>query len=348
MKAAVLNEDRSLTVQDLELPEISDNEVLVRVVACGVCHTDLHYIEHGVPTFKKPPLVLGHEASGLIEELGKDVNNFHKGQRVLLPAVFSCGTCESCRSGRENICLNMVMLGNNIDGAYAQYIKVPAKDVIPMPDDIPLEEGCIIADAVSTPYHAVINRAKIKPSDIIIVFGCGGVGINVVQISAMLGAEVIACDLDDNKLEIAKELGAKFVINPKNVNIKEFLKKNKLKINVAFEVIGNPEVIEQAYKFLGLAGRLCIIGYTNQNITINPAKIMFYEQEIIGSIGCPPVDYPKILKLVQNGKININKLIANKYALEDINQAFNDLRKSKVLRNIVLPNGINQDPLYKS
>lgn len=348
MKAAVLDENINLIVKDVNIPEISDNDVLVKVVACGVCHTDLHYIEHGVPTFKKPPLVLGHEASGLIEEVGKNVNNFQKEQRVLLPAVFSCGICESCRSGRENICQNMIMLGNSIDGAYAQYIKVPAKDVIHMPDDIPLEEGCIIADAVSTPYHAVINRVKVKPSETVIVFGCGGVGINVVQISAMVGAEVIACDLDDHKLKIAKELGAKYIINPKKYDIKGFLKENKLKINVAFEVIGNSEVIEQAYKVLGLAGRLCVIGYTNQNITINPAKIMFYEQEIIGSIGCPPVDYPKIVKLVQNGKININKLIAKKYALDDINQAFNDLRESKVLRNIVLPNGKNQDPLYKS
>lgn len=348
MKAAVFEEiNKPLIIKNIPIPQIDDNEVLVKVVACGVCHTDLHYMEHGVPTFKKPPLILGHEAAGIIEETGKTAKKFKKGDRVLLPAVFTCGSCKMCRSGRENICENMIMLGNSIDGAYAEYLKVPEKDVILMPDEIPLEEGCIIADAISTPYHAVINRAKIKPSERVIVFGCGGVGINVVQIASMVGAEVIACDIDDKKLETAKSLGAKYVVNPAKTNIRDFLKANGGAVDTAFEVIGKPETIEAAYKCLGLAGRLCIVGYTNQNISINPAKIMFFEQEIFGSIGCRPVDYPKIIKLVKNDRLKLNNLIANKYELSDINKAFDELRQSQVLRNIILPNGKGQDPLYK-
>lgn len=348
MKAAVFEEvNKPLIIKDIPTPQISDDEILVKVVACGVCHTDLHYIDHGVSTFKKPPLVLGHETSGIIEETGKTAKRFKKGDRVLLPAVFTCGYCKMCRSGRENICENMTMLGNSIDGAYAEYIKVPEKDVILMPDEIPLEEGCIIADAISTPYHAVINRAEIKPSERVIVFGCGGVGINVVQIASMVGAEVIACDIDDKKLETAKLLGAKYTLNPAKTAIRDFLKQNGGVVEAAFEVIGKPETIEAAYKTLGIGGRLCIIGYTNQNITINPVKIMFYEQEIFGSIGCRPVDYPKIISLVKNGVLKLNNLIANKYELADINKAFDELRQSQVLRNIILPNGKGQDPLYK-
>lgn len=337
MKAAVFTEqNKPLVIDEIPIPEPTEGEILIKVAACGVCHTDLHYIDHGVPTFKKPPLILGHEASGIVETSGQI---FYKGQRVLIPSVLTCGKCKFCLEVRENVCENMIMPGNHIDGAFAQYIKVPEKDVILMPDEISLEEGCIIADAISTPYHAVVNRAKVKPSEKVIVFGCGGVGINVVQIAALQGAEVIACDMDDNKLDIALELGAKYAFNPNKTPVKNFLKENKLFIDVAFEVIGKPETIEAAYKTLGVTGRLCIIGYTNQNITINPAKIMFYEQEIFGSVGCKPTDYYKIFEFVKEGKIRLDKLISNKYELEDINKAFDELRESKVLRNIILPNG---------
>lgn len=344
MKAAIFKEpNKPLVIEEISVPQPGEGEILVKIVACGVCHTDLHYIDHGVPTFKKPPLILGHEASGIIETDGKFLK---KGRRVLIPSIFTCGYCKFCLSGRANVCSNMIMPGNHIDGAFAQYIKVPEKDIIPMPDEIPLEEGCIIADAISTPYHAVVNRAKVKSGERVIVFGCGGVGINVVQIAALQGAEIIACDIDDKKLETAKKLGATFTFNPDKISVKDFLKQNGGRVDVAFEVIGKPETIEAAFKTLGVAGRLCIVGYTNQNITINPAKIMFYEQEIIGSSGCSPSCYRTIIKLIKEESIKLNELIANKYDLKDINKAFDELRNSRVLRNIILPCGTGQDPLH--
>lgn len=343
MKAALFKEpNKPLYIEEIPVPQPDEGEIIIKVVACGVCGTDLHYIDHGVQTFRKPPLVLGHEASGIVET---DGNIFKKGDRVLIPAVLTCGTCKPCRTGRENVCKNMIMPGNSIDGAFAQYIKVPEKDIIRMPDEIPLEEGCIIADAISTPYHAVVNRAKVKPSERVLVLGCGGVGINVIQIASLLGAEVTACDVDGKKLETALELGAKYAFNPHEIPVKDFLKQNGGQVDVAFEVIGKPETIETAYKSLGMAGRLCVVGYTNENICINPAKIMFYEQEIIGSVGCRPSDYYKIIDLVKEGKIRLDRLINNKYGLEDINKALDELRASKVLRNIILPNGKGQDPL---
>ena len=346
MKAAVLKENSGkLEIIETPVPRPDEHQILIKVVACGVCHTDLHYIDHGVPTYKKPPVTLGHEAAGIVME---ESDKFKQGDRVLLPPVFTCGECKFCKEGRENICQNMVMLGNTINGAFAQYIKVPEKDVIKMPDDIPLEEGCIIADAISTPYHAVVNRAEVRCSDRVIVFGCGGVGINVVQFAAAIGAEVIACDIDNKKLEKAKELGATHIINPDETDIKTFLKQNGGLVDVAFEVIGKPKTIQAAFKTLGKAGKLCVVGYTNKDITINPAKIMFFEQEIFGSIGCSPSDFPKILELVSDREINLDKLIANKYTLDEINTALDELRNSEVLRNIILPNGKNQDPLFKS
>lgn len=346
MKAAIFKEpNQPLVIEEIPTPEIGEDELLIKVVACGVCHTDLHYLDHGVPTFKKPPIILGHEASGIVEETTS--HKFKKGDRVLIPAVLTCGKCEFCKLGKENLCLNMLMPGNSIDGAYAQFIKVPAKDIVHMPDEIPLEGGCIIADAITTPYHAVVNRAQITKGDRVLVIGCGGVGINVVQMCNVVGAEVIACDIDDNKLKVAQELGAKYTINPDKISMRDFLKQNGGPVDVAFEVIGKAETIELGYKSLGMAGMLCVIGYTNQNININPAKIMFYEQEIIGSIGCPPSDYPRAINLVKYGKINLDKIIANKYELEDINIALDELRDSKVMRNVILPNGMGQDPLFK-
>ena len=189
MKAAVFHgPNQPLMIEDVPTPTPGAGEIRVKVAGCGVCHTDLHYIDHGVPTFKKPPLILGHEPSGIVDALGEGVTNFKEGDRVLLPAVLTCGVCPNCRMGRENICDNMVMFGNNIDGAYAEYVIAPAKDSFHLPEEIPLEEGSIIADAISTPYHAVVNRGEVKAGYNVVVYGCGGVGINAVQVAAAVGA----------------------------------------------------------------------------------------------------------------------------------------------------------------
>lgn len=334
MKAALLRENsKTLTIEEISMPEPAENELLVKVMACGLCHTDLHYIDHGVKTLKKPPIVLGHEASGVVAQNGKV---FKEGDRVILPPVFTCGKCDFCLAGRENLCRNMTMLGNTIDGAFAEYIKVPEKDIASLPDGISFEEGCVIADSLSTSYHAVVNRAKVKPQERVIVFGCGGVGINVVTMAVLQGAEVIACDIDNTKLALAKEIGATYIVNPSEENIHEFLKQHGGKVDVAFEVIGKPQTIEMAFKTLGKGSKLCVVGYTNENITINPAKIMFFEQEIIGSVGCPPTDFQKIINLVKDGKVNASKIISNRFSLEDINVALDELRKGKGLRNIIL------------
>jgi D-arabinose 1-dehydrogenase-like Zn-dependent alcohol dehydrogenase len=204
VKAAVFHgADRPVTVQDIPTPEPGPGEVMVRVAGCGVCHTDLHYVDHGTPTFKPPPLVLGHEVAGTIARLGPDVDDFDVGDPVLLAAVLSCGRCEACRTGRENLCENGVMLGNHADGGYAEFVVAPARDTFRLPPEIPVVEGSIIADAITTPYHAVVNRGRVTPGDQVVVVGCGGVGLNVVQVAAAMGAQVVAVDLSEEKLEWA-------------------------------------------------------------------------------------------------------------------------------------------------
>jgi len=342
MKAAVFHgPNKPLVIEDVAQPAPGPDEILVKVAACGVCHTDMHYIDHGTPTYKQPPLILGHEPSGRVAAAGAGVRKFKEGDRVLIPAVLTCGVCDFCRTGRENICQNMEMLGNHIDGAYAEYVKVRAKDVCHLPDELPLEEGSIIADAISTPYHAVKNRARVKPGDTVVVYGCGGIGINIVQVAAAAGGSVIAVDVLDKKLENAKRFGASAVINPAKVEKpgKEIKKLTGGGADIAIEAIGRPDTIQEAFGTLRKGGRLVVVGFTGKDIAVNAGKIMFFEMEIVGSLGCRPVDYPKLIELVRLGKIKVAELVTNRFPLEKINDAFDLLRSGdeNVIRSIVIP-----------
>jgi len=340
MKAAVFEGPKKpLVVKELPDPKPGPGEILVKVKACGVCHTDVGYLDHGVPTVKKPPMVLGHEASGTVAALGEGVSGFQEGDRVLLPAVLTCGHCTSCRTGRENICENMVMFGNHVDGSYAEYVLAPAKDSFHLPEELPLEDSCIIADAVSTPFHAVKNRGEVKPGMRVAVFGCGGVGINTVQVAAMAGATVFAVDMVKEKLEMAKELGAEAVIDASEDDnpAKTIRKMTGGGVDVAFEVIGNPKVIANAFGSVRGGGRLVVVGYTPKDVTLNAGRIMFREMEVVGSLGCRPVDYPPIIEMARTGKIRVTPLISGRFPLDKINDAFDALRSGKGFRYIVTP-----------
>ena len=338
MKAAVFyGPNQPLKIEEVPPPEPGPGQLLIKTAACGVCHTDLHYIDHGVPTFKKPPLILGHEPSGTVAALGANVSSFKEGDKVLLPAVLTCGQCAFCRTGRENICLSMVMFGNNIDGAYAEYVLAPAKDTFHLPNEIPLQEGSIIADAISTPFHAIKNRAEVKPGDSVVVLGCGGVGINLVQVAAAVGGFVIAVDISSEKLNWARKLGADVTINPKEDEqwTKTVRKLTGGGADIAIEAIGNPSTIETAFASLRAGGRLVVLGYTHKDISLNAGKIMYREMEIVGSLGCRPVDYPKLIELCRMGKIKVKDLVTSRFTLDQINDAFDVLRKGEGLRSII-------------
>ncbi len=340
MKAAVFHgSEIGLKIEDIPVPQCGPDQILVKVAACGACHTDLHYIEHGTPTFKKPPLVLGHEASGIIEEIGVGVDGWECGDRVLIPAVLTCGKCKFCRMGKENICSDMKMLGNHFDGAYAEYVAVCAKDVLRLPDSIPLKEASIIADALSTPYHAVKNRAQVRPGDTVVIFGCGGVGLNAVQLSSLIGAYVIAVDISDRKLQWAKEFGAAATINANEVDsVRKTVKKmTGGGADIAMEVIGNPRTIEEAFECIRIGGRLCVVGFTGEKMSIVAGKIMFKELEIVGSLGCPPGEYVPLIRMVEMGKIDISRIVTHRFALDDIEKAFDVMKQGESIRSIVIP-----------
>jgi propanol-preferring alcohol dehydrogenase len=340
VKAAVFHgPDRPLVVEDVPTPTAGPGQVLIRVAGCGVCHTDLHYIDHGTPTFKKPPMILGHEISGVVEDAGDGVTNLKKGDRVLAAAVTSCGTCAACREGRENVCERGEMLGNNIDGGFAEYVVAPAKDTFALPEEIPLVEGSIIADAITTPYHAVVNRGRVRPGDAVAVFGCGGIGVNVVQVAAALGARVVAVDVSPFKLEWAQKLGAAAVVNPSEVERvdKALRKATGGGADVAFEAVGKPVTQEQALGSLKTGGRAVFVGYSPDTMTLNSGRVMFRELEVVGSLGCRPVDYPRVIELVRQGRIKVNELVTHRFGLDRIGEALDTLRSGAALRVVVTP-----------
>ncbi|MFQ6060923.1 MAG: alcohol dehydrogenase catalytic domain-containing protein [Thermoplasmata archaeon] len=341
MKAAVFYEKgQPLKIEDVEIPKIEGHEVLVRVAACGLCRTDLHYL-HGVPTFKKPPIILGHEISGTVEEVGSKVENLKEGDAVLIPPVFSCGHCQWCRQGRGTICTSQIMVGNHRDGGFAEYLSVPADSIFHLPPKVPLKEGSIISDAISTPYHAVVNRGRVRAGDTVAVYGCGGVGLSTVQMASLVGASVIAIDIFDEKLEMARELGASETINAK---VEEDIAKKVRKmtgggVDVALEVIGNPTTIQQAYNSVKWGGTVVVVGYTHKDVTISAGRMMFREIEMKGSLGCGLQDFPKIIELVRTGKLRIEPLVTHRYSLEEINKGFEILEKGEatLIRSIAIP-----------
>ena len=340
MKAAVFHGvGRPLEVTELPDPTPGPGEVLVRVAACGLCHTDLHYMDHGVQTFKPPPIVLGHEAAGTVATLGPGAAGWKPGDRVLVPSVWACGRCRFCRMGRENLCASLVMPGNHVDGAFAEFVVAPAKELVRVPASIALERACVIADAISTPYHAVKHRGKVRPGDTVAVVGCGGIGLNVVQCAALAGATVIAVDLSDDRLEVARKLGATHTINPKTTERvdKEVRKLTDGGVDVAFEAVGTPKTIDLAFNLIRKGGRLVVIGFASEPVTINAGKVMFYELEIVGSLGCGGGEYPEIVALVESGRIDLATVVSGALPLAEINAGFDRMRRGEGVRWVVTP-----------
>ena len=343
MRAAVFHAaHRPLDVMELPTPRAGAGEALIQVAGCGLCHTDLHYVDHGVETFKKPPLILGHEIAGTITALGPPTNGESAravGDRVLIPSVLSCGHCEFCRAGRENLCAHLTMLGNNIDGGYAEYVVVPAGDLIAVPDGMPLSQACVIADALSTPYHAVKRRARVRVGDTVAVVGCGGVGLNLVQCAAVSGAHVIAIDVNEQRLETARTLGAAQTVNPATAQRVDKVVRTLTDggVDVAFEAIGTPKTIELAFSLLKRGGRLCVVGYSAEPVTLSAARLMYYELEIVGSLGCGAGEYPEIIALVREGKLRLDPIVSGTLPLTDINEGLERLRQGQGVRWVVTP-----------
>jgi threonine dehydrogenase-like Zn-dependent dehydrogenase len=238
------------------------------------------------------------------------------------------------------------MLGNHVDGAYAEYIKVPARGAHLLPPEIPPEKGCIIADAVSTPFHAVKNRSGLKPGHTVAIFGCGGLGMNCIQVAAAMGGHMVAVDFnipimpghEETKLQMARRLGATECIDAQNEDVvKKMRSLTGGGVDVAFELIGRPETITQAYACLRPGGRLVVVGFSPKDAVFGPGRMMVKELEIVGSCGCPSADVPRIIELVRRERITIEPLITGRFPLSEVNQALDLVRRGESIRTILIP-----------
>ncbi len=363
MKAAVLYAaGQPLQVEELSVDNPRRGEVMVRVAAGGVCHSDLHILNGDLPA--PLPVVLGHEGAGVVERVGDDVTDFQPGDHVIFLWRASCGRCFYCLSGRPALCelgAGIRWSGHLADGtsrfrkgdqeirhfagvsSFAERTVLPREGLVKIDPSVPLEKAAIIGCAVMTGVGAVINTARVEPGASMAVIGCGGVGLNVVQGGVLAGAEkIIAIDVLDNKLEFARRLGATHLINASQGDPVSAVKEltGGRGVDYAFEVIGNPRTIVQGYQMIRRGGTLVVVGVapSGAEVAFNAASIMLDEKTIRGSLygSCRPgLDVPRLIGLYQAGRLKLDELISRAYPIEQINEAFDALRRGEVARSII-------------
>ncbi len=363
MKAAVLNQvGAPMTIEDLRLADPGPGEVQIRLAGCGVCHTDLHVIK-GEVAFPMPA-VLGHEVSGIIEEVGPGVDGLERGDPVVCSFIMPCGRCAYCFQGRDDLCVNFFnqnrLRGTLYDGAtrlarpdgsdvwmysmggLAERAVAPAGGVFKFQSDIPLDRASIIGCSVFTAYGAIKNQAKVTAGESVAVFAIGGVGINVVQIARAFGAtDVIAVDVRDDKLELAKQLGATGVVNgameDAPARIREMT--GGRGVDVAIEALGRPETVLQAYGSVADGGRVVIVGISDAGTTV-PIEITRTVRRgisIIGSYGARVrTDMPTVIRLVERGLVDIEAAISKVYALDEVNEAYDTLNRGQTVGRSII------------
>jgi len=307
-----------LELRDVPRPAPATDQVLVRVAGCGVCHTDIGFWKDGVPTKRALPLTLGHEVSGTVVEGGGEFRHL-VGREVIVPAVIPCGRCDLCRQGRGNVCRSQVMPGNDLDGGFAEFLAVPGRGLCPVTDRGPyaLADLSVVADAVTTPYQAVV-RSGLANGDLAVVVGVGGVGGYAVQIAAALGAHVAAIDVDDQRLALVAAHGAGLVVNSATTGFKEL--RNRVRAFAAergcgetgwkiFECSGHPAGQATAWGLLTHAATLMVVGFTLAKVELRLSNAMAFDATIQGTWGCKPELYPEALALVTSGRITLAPFI---------------------------------------
>jgi 6-hydroxycyclohex-1-ene-1-carbonyl-CoA dehydrogenase len=330
-------------ISESTFPDLNQNEVLVKVAGCGVCHTDLSFWHYGVKTKHELPLTLGHEISGTVIAGEKDWLN----KNVIIPAVLPCGECELCKKGKGNICQKQLMPGNDFDGGFASHIKVPYKYLCPVTDNVlekySLAQLAVIADAVTTPYQ-VIKKAELEEGDFAIVIGAGGIGIYGVLLSKILGAKVLAIDINDDKLNIAQQHGADAILNIQELDIKSIKSKVReiaKEIGVSpyrwmiFEMSGTKAGQELGFALLGFASTLSIVGFTMDKLEVRLSNLMAFDAKLIGTWGCKPELYPEVVNLVAKDKLKLDQFVET-FPLSKINEVFNNTLGHKYTKRSVL------------
>lgn len=316
VRALLLTAPGTVEWGTLELAEPLPGEARVRVAGCGLCHTDVTFFAGAVKPRRSLPLVLGHEIAGVVEAAPPPYDAL-VGTPVIVPAVIPCDACEMCRAGRDTACSSQVMPGNDVHGGFAEALVVPARHLVPLAplgDGLTLEELAVVADAVTTPYQAVV-RAGVAAGDLVVVVGVGGIGTYGVQIARAFGAEVAAVDVDPEKLDRARRLGARWVFDARQADARTIKRALAAESGVVtarwriLEMSGTKAGQELAWGLLGPAATLGVVGFTMEKPDIRLSNLMALDATAFGSWGCSPRHYPAVIELVRSGRVEVRSFI---------------------------------------
>ncbi|MGD0766130.1 MAG: Zn-dependent alcohol dehydrogenase [Dehalococcoidia bacterium] len=357
MKAAVLYEQKKpLVVDDIQIEDPQAHEVLVKMAAAGVCRSDLHFIEGLWPA--PIPMVMGHEGAGVVEKVGEHVKFVQPGDHVIFSWVPSCGVCRYCTQGRPYLCVagpsskmmdgttrfrkgEQALFHQTAVSCFSEYTVTHETALVKIRDDMPLDRAALIGCSVMTGVGAVTNTAKVEMGSSVAVFGCGGVGLNVIQGAKLAGAtKIVAVDTLDNKLEMAKAFGATDLINSTRENAVSGIRHLCAGgVDYAFEVIGIPEVVAQAFDAANRGGTVVMVGMPPHAspLTINTLGL-FLGKTLKGAYYGSArfrIDMPALVELYMTGKLKLDELISRSYPLEEINDAFDALKRGEVARSII-------------
>ena len=307
----------SLELQEIPVPEIGPKDVLVRIKAAGICHSDVHY-RAGVSPAYPLPLTLGHEATGVIEQAESEVTNVSVGDRVCLHYMVTCGDCIYCSSGSEQFCTLGQMLGKNRDGGYAEYIRIPARNAFLLPDTISFEHGAIMMCSSATSLHA-LRKGRLEVGETVAVFGVGGLGMSAVQLARAFGAlDVYAVDINADKLKMAEGFGAIPVNAAETDPVAEIKRLTGGRgVDVALELIGLPLTVRQCVESLTVFGRAVMVGLSDKPAEFNPYREMICrEAEIIGSADHLAHELPTLIELVHRGALDLSDVVTDTVPLD--------------------------------
>ncbi len=359
MKAAVLREvNKPLTIEDIAVSKPTSHEVLVRTAACGVCHSDLHYIEgkYWAPT----PTVLGHEAAGIVEAVGDDVHYLKPGDHVISCLSVFCGHCEFCTTGRPFSCENPEVARSEEaeprlaqrDGgdmhqfyhlsSFAEMMLVHEHALVKVRKDMPLDRAALIGCGVTTGFGAVINTAKIEVGSTVAVIGCGGVGLSAINGAAIAGAgRIVAVDVKGTKLNLARHFGATDVVNAAEVDPVEAVRDmTDGGVEYSFEALGLKKTSEQAFRMLRRSGMATVIGMVPEGemVEIHGADLIDDKMLRGSNMGSNRfrVDMPRFVDLYLDGRLKLDEMISRRISLEQINEGFDDMKAGEVARSVIV------------
>lgn len=336
MKALVYEAPGRVALQQVAKPVAGPGEVLIQIAAAGVCGTDRHIVAGHLGV--APGTILGHEVCGRIAEVGAGVSGYAAGDRVIAFGQVVCGQCAACRSGRDNRCVRPEILGMGRQGAFAEFIALPTRALIALPQEIPDTVGAIVPDAIATPYHAVVGVGQLRAGETVVVIGAGGVGAHAILIARLAGASrVVAVDTDAGAREAALALGADAVFNPlEDTAPAKALRKLARNAGLVIECVGRNETVELAFGAVGPGGRVVIVGVGSAQPNL-PPLLQFVGSEISvhGSFGSTRAEIDTVLQLIVNGRLDVSRSISRTVALTDAAKLFGEAPTPA--RTVVLP-----------